>query len=104
MKKLTGFAFAAALATTGSVAFAEQDIHHTDQLGPVAMTESQMDDVAAGALITVVAVDVVDVNNNRILNNNNIALSVPVNAAVAAFGSDATAVQQGRPGRIRQQQ
>ena len=63
------------------------------------MTDAQLDKVAAG-LITVVAVDVVDVNNNSILNNNDVQLLIPVNASVAvailgAAGSEA--VQ--RPGR-----
>jgi hypothetical protein len=61
--------------------------------GPVKMTDDQMDNVTAG-LITVIAVDVVDVNNNNILNDaqllNNIAVSA--NAAIAVLGN---AVAQG---------
>ncbi len=63
---------------------------------PIELTDAELDAVAAGALIDVVAVDVVDVENN------NVAVSVPVNAAVAAFDSQAVATQ-GRPGRIRQE-
>ncbi len=62
---------------------------------PIELTAAEIDAVAGGALIEVVAVDVVDIENN------NVAVSVPVNAAVAAFGSVAEA-NQGRPGRIRQ--
>lgn len=66
---------------------------------PVKMTDQQMDGVTAGALVDVVLVDVVDVNNN------NIAVAVPVNAAVAVGvlgGAVAGAAQ--RPGAILQNQ
>ena len=53
---------------------------------PVKMTEQQMDQVTAG-LITVVAVDLVDINNNTV------QAVVPVNAAAAvAVLGDAVAV------------
>lgn len=96
MNKLTSIAFASILATTGTAAFAEQDTRAVDQTSPVAMTDAQMDSVAAGALINVVAVDVVDISN--VLNNNDVRINIPVNAAVAVLGQ-ATAIQ-GRPGRI----
>jgi hypothetical protein len=66
----------AALIASGS-AFAGQ-VSDKDKSAhtPVALTEAQMDNVSAGALLTVV--DVVDINNNQV------QVAVPVNAAVAA--------------------
>lgn len=74
MKKLISVAFATVLASTGSAAFAEQEIQKQAPIGPVAMTDAQLDNVAAG-LITVV--DLVDITN--VANNNRVA--IPVNAA-----------------------
>jgi hypothetical protein len=66
---------------------------------PVALTDAELDAVAGGLVnVGVVAVDVVDINNNDVLNNNDVVVAVPVNAAVAVLGV-ATAAQ--RPGRIR---
>jgi hypothetical protein len=68
---------------------------------PVKMTEKQMDQVTAGALINAVLVDVVDVNNN------NVAVAIPVNAAVAIgvlTGAPVGAGSLQRPGRIVQTQ
>ena len=89
MKKLSAVLAAAALAAP---MFA--------QAAPVEMSDEQMDQVTAGALLNVVAVDVVDVNNN------NIAVAIPVNAAVAiaVLGGSLANAQQGQPGRIVQQQ
>jgi hypothetical protein len=65
----------------------------------VALTDAELDAVAGGLVnVGVVAVDVVDINNNDVLNNNDVVVAVPVNAAVAVLGV-ATAAQ--RPGRIR---
>jgi hypothetical protein len=65
---------------------------------PVEMTEEQMDKVAGGALINVIAFDLVDVEQNKV------AVSVPVNAAVGVgvLGTAITGAAQGQPGRIRQ--
>jgi hypothetical protein len=81
---------AAALIASGS-AFAGQ-VADKDKSAhtPVALTETQMDNVTAGALANVIVLDVVDIENNRVL------VAVPVNAAVAAgiLGTgDADAVQ-----------
>jgi hypothetical protein len=88
VKKLTSLAFAAVLATTGTVAFAEQDTQQKDQVGPVAMTDAQLDNVAAGLIaipVTVVVVDLADVSN--VANNNDVAVGIPINAAVALLGA-----------------
>ena len=89
MRKVSAFVAAMGLAASGFASAA-----------PVEMTDQQLDNVTAGALIEVVAVDVVDVNNN------NIAVSVPVNAAVAVavLGGAVASAAQGQPGRIFQQQ
>jgi hypothetical protein len=68
MKAFASLATAATLAFTGSAALAQ---------GPVQMTDEQLDSTAAG-LITVIAVDVVDINNNQV------QVAVPVTAAVTA--------------------
>jgi hypothetical protein len=70
---------------------------NTEMSNMVELTDSELDAVSAG-LVNVVAVDVVDINNNDVLNNNDVVIAVPVNAAVAVLGV-ATAAQ--RPGRIR---
>jgi hypothetical protein len=63
--------------------------------GAVELTDAQMDAVNAGALVTVV--DVVDIENNQV------QVAIPVNAAVAiaALGAVAGAVAT-QPGRIGQ--
>jgi len=84
MRKSLIAAATLALAASGT-AFAKQ---------PVKMTDQQMDQVTAGALINAVLVDVVDVNNN------DVQVAIPVNAAVAVGilgAAGAAAVQQ--PGR-----
>ncbi len=75
MKTFAAIATAVGLAFSGS-AFAQK---------PAPMTDAQMDKVVGGALITVVAVDVVDISN--VANNNNVAAAIPVNAAVAILGA-----------------
>ena len=103
MKRITTLVLALGFTGAASTALAEQ----TGQQGgeqnaksqPVQMTEAQMDNVAAG-LITVVALDVVDVQN--VANNLSVDVAVPVNAAaaVAVLGQAAAVAVQ--PGRIRQ--
>jgi len=79
---------AAILGLTASASFATE---------PVQLTDQQMDNVNAGALICCIVLrDVVDVNNNNV--------AVPVNAAVAAniLGGGAVAGALQRPGNQRQ--
>jgi len=87
MKKVSALTAAVALVASGLASAA-----------PVEMTDKQMDKVTAGALINVVAVDVVDVQNNKV------AVSIPVNAAVAigVLGGAVAGAAQGQPGRIQQ--
>ena len=97
MKRIGTVIAIAALATAGT-AFAGQEVKQAKPQA-VKMTDAQLDKVAAG-LITVVAVDVVDVNNNSILNNNDVQLLIPVNASVAiGILGNAGAVAAQRPGR-----
>ena len=42
------------------------------------LSEKELESISGGALVTVVAADVIDVNNNRILNNNNVDAQVAV--------------------------
>jgi hypothetical protein len=86
-----------------SAAFAEPAKEPLNKPAPqaVKMSDAQLDNVAAGqALIDVTAVDLVDVNNN------NIAVNIPVNAAAAinVLGGATGAVSTQRPGRILQTQ
>ena len=79
MKKLTLIAAIASFVASGA-AFAQQPIAQADAQAarkPVAMSEAQMDQVTAGALINVALVDVVDVRDV------NVQVAVPVNASVA---------------------
>lgn len=66
---------------------------------PVELTDAELDVVGAGALIDVVAVDLVDINNNNVLNN--VTVNLPVAAAVAVLGAAAAGnAFQGSPGRV----
>jgi len=89
MRKVSAVVFAVGLAASG-----------LSSAAPVEMTDQQLDQVTAGALLNVVAVDLVDVNNN------NIAVSIPVNAAIAigVLGGAIAGAAQGQPGRITQSQ
>ena len=62
------------------------------------MSDAELDKISAGALINAVVVDLVDVNNNQV------AVAVPVNAAAAVNvlggATGAAALQQ--PGNINQ--
>ena len=97
MKTLAAVVTALAVAASTS-AFADQISDNERQAqGPVPMTESQMDNVTGGALVNAILVDVVDVNNN------NVQVAIPVNAAVAIgiLGAAGSAALQ-QPGRQRQ--
>jgi hypothetical protein len=63
---------------------------------PVELTDAELDAVTGGALINVVAVDVVDINNN------DVDVAIPVNAAVAVAVLGQAAAVATQPGRIRQ--
>lgn len=91
MKKLTSFAFAAVLMTAGPAAFAEQDVAKKNAVGPVAMTDAQMDHVVGGQLFVNLGGGLVDVNVQHVsvLNNNNVAVSV--GAAVQALTNQSRA-------------
>lgn len=102
MKRLAVLATALGLAVSGSV-LAETPAQKADTpkdtavKKPTAMTDQEMDKVTAGALINATVIDLVDVQNN------NVAVAVPVNAAVAVGvlgGAVSGALQQ--PGRITQ--
>ena len=79
-------------------AFADDAGKQPEKKAPkaVQMSEAQLDNVAAGALINAVVVDVVDVRD--------VAVAIPVNASVAVNvlggATGAAALQQ--PGFIRQ--
>ena len=87
MKQASAIAVSIGLATAPA-AFAE----------PVKMSDSQLDNVTGGALINAVVVDVVDIENNRV------AVAIPVNAAAAinVLGGPTGAAAFQRPGRIVQ--
>jgi hypothetical protein len=104
MKRFTSFCVVLGLATAGtSAALAEekdqQVLKQESKPQPVQMTEAQMDNVAAGALLNVFIVDVADVNN--VANNLDVNVLIPVNASVAAgiLGNAGSLALQ-RPGRI----
>jgi hypothetical protein len=63
---------------------------------PVELTDAELDAVTGGALINVVAVDVVDINNN------DVDVAIPVNAAVAVAVLGLAGAVATQPGRIRQ--
>lgn len=104
MKRFAAFSLVVGLATAGPAALAEQAedqvVRNQDSKPqPVQMTEAQMDNVAAGALLNVFVVDVADVNN--VANNLDVNVLIPVNASVAAgiLGNAGSLALQ-RPGRI----
>lgn len=91
----TFVAFVAA-ATLSAASFAGP-VQEGKQLrtGPVPMSETQMDRVTAGGLIDVTVVNVA--------NNNQVAVAIPVNAAVAiAVLGGAVAGAAQKPGNITQ--
>ena len=94
MNKFVTLLVAAGL-TVGGSAYAQPDSTETKRpTSRVEMSDSQLDNVVGGALINAVLVDVVDVNNN------NVQVAIPVNAAVAVGilgAAGAAALQQ--PGR-----
>jgi hypothetical protein len=94
MKKLATLVVAAGLSVSG-FAYAQPDKAEPKRpTSRVEMTDTQMDKVVGGALINAVLVDVVDVNNNDVL------VAIPVNAAVAAgILGTAGAIALQQPGR-----
>ena len=99
MKHMTAVACALALAAAPA-AFADQPKAPDMKAAPKAtkMSDAQLDRVTGGALINAVVVDVVDINNNKV------AVAVPVNAAVAVnvLGGPTGAAALQQPGRITQ--
>ena len=75
-KQASTLAVALGLAVSG-LAYAGPEPSQSKATGPVQMTDAQMDNVVAGALVNLLVIDAVDVNNN------NVQVAVPVNAAVA---------------------
>ncbi len=73
MKRIGTVIAVAALATAGTTAFAGQDVQQAKPQA-VKMSDAQLDNVAAGQLINVQIVD--------LLNNNNVEVAIPVHAAV----------------------
>ena len=102
MKRFASVVVALGLATAGSTALATQPKDQVNAQAskpqPVKMTDAQMDNVAGGALVSVVAVDVVDVEN--VLNNVRVAIPVNASVAIAVLGGAVAAASQ--PGRIFQ--
>ncbi len=87
MKRFATFSLVAGLATATSSALAAQTEPQVSlqdpKPQPVMMTETQMDNVAAG-LITITVVDAVDVED--------VVVAIPVQAAVGVAASAAVAV------------
>jgi hypothetical protein len=97
--KSTFFASVLLLGTMASPVMAQNGDVSPATGGPVMLSAVQMDTVRGGQLIEI----------DRTLNNNNVAVAVPVNAGVSAnvcvvAGTcvAATNAEQERPGRIRQ--
>ena len=91
-------ATAAAIGLT-SVAFADPP-KSSGAAKPTKMSEEQLDKVAGGALLTVIAVDVVDVNRNDV----NVQVPVAANVAAGVLCGTCAANQtaNARPGRVNQ--
>ena len=96
MKRLTSVIAAVALCGAASVATAQDKGKQEPQKRPVAMSDSQLERVSAGALINAVLVDVVDVRD--------VQVAIPVNAAAAinVLGGPTGAAALQQPGRQRQ--
>ncbi len=106
MKKLAPLTVAVVLAASGTGSFAA-DTASAALLAPMAMSDAQMDGVAAGIanFNNLVAIDV-----NHVLSNNDVQVAVPVNAAVAVGAVGILSRQTGiltgaaAPGRTDQRQ
>ena len=95
MKKASTLAVALGLALSGA-AYAGQETPQAKASGPVQMTDAQMDNVVAGALLNLLVIDAVDINNNTV------QVAVPVNAAVAAGVLGTAGAVATQPGNITQ--
>ncbi len=103
MKTLLSVSLAALLSVTGASALAAGAVVTTG--APQEMSDAQMDRVAAGIANfgNLVAIDV-----NDVLNNNDVQVAVPVNAAVAVGAVGILSRQPGilteatAPGRLNQ--
>ena len=93
MKRFIVLALAAAVIGIPAMVFAEQIEQSAAHLqsasesqvasGPVQMTDAEMDQVTAGALLTVT------VAGNDILNNNKVGVNAAANAAIGVLGNAA---------------
>jgi sulfate adenylyltransferase subunit 1 (EFTu-like GTPase family) len=97
MKRIISAIAAVALSGAASVAIAQDQVKQSTQK-PVAMSDAQLEKVAAGALVDIVVVDAVDVNRNQVI----VAVPANVNAAIAILGEVAQTSTQTQAGRIGQ--
>lgn len=105
MKTLLSVSLATVLSVTGASTMAASMV--TKVAAPQEMSDAQMDRVAAGIANfgNLVAIDV-----NNVLNNNDVQVAVPVNAAVAVGAVGILSRQTGiltdatAPGRLNQRQ
>lgn len=77
MHRFNAFVLSLALSSAGSAFASQENDRHSEQTPkakPAQMTEAQLDNVAAGQLINVQIVD--------LLNDNNVEVAIPVHAAV----------------------
>jgi hypothetical protein len=86
------------LGLAAAPAFADQGKEPANKspLKAVKMSDAQLDNVSAGALLNLLVLDAVDINNNTV----NVA--VPVNAAVAAGVLGTAGAVATQPGNITQ--
>ena len=80
-KQIAVCALVLGLGATSAAFAAENKVTEKNQ--PVKMSDQQLDNVAGGQLVQIIAVDVVDVTTGDILRTVN----VPVNAAIAVLGN-----------------
>src|SRR3569832_2379088 len=95
MKQVTAIAFTLALAAAPAAFAADQKAPDSKPAPqPTKMSDAQLDNVTTNALVNAFVVDLVDVNNNQV------AVAVPVNAAVAAnvLGGATGAASMQQPG------
>jgi hypothetical protein len=77
-QSITVFALTAALASASAFAVESKMEPAKAPQKAVKMSDAQLDNVSAGALLNVLVIDAVDINNNQV------QVAVPVNANVAA--------------------
>jgi hypothetical protein len=104
MKRFATLFVALGLATAGSTVIAEEA---KDQVStqdakpqPVQMSDAQLDNVAAGQLIEVILIDVVDVRNVQVAIPVNANVLANVNAAVLGTATQGVAQRLGRQRQV----